>query len=207
MRRSPGNRPLKSPSRKSTRARQLENNRRRDRMRPGVAQTTITALNGTTIAVVTNTFKRTRPHTQRRVYSISLCCSSRGASVCILNGSKTGRPPPLPSAAAPHANSLRITQLPSRADRRRLADGLFTLLNLACMSAASRAPTRARARAHDLIYFFSLKTFSVILSVHFLLSSFFFFFNNYVQLNPIVENRRGFAHPCAIPFPPRNDIT
>jgi len=83
----------------------------------------------------------------------------------VLNGSKNRAPSSAATAAAAvstqHANSPRITQLPSHADRRRrrLSDGLFTLLNLACMSAVapgqpppppthSRTPTHAHARAY-----------------------------------------------------------
>lgn len=80
----------------------------------------------------------------------------------VLNGSKNRAPAAAAAAAAAvsaqHANSPRITQLPSRADRRRLSDGLFTLLNLACMSAAAalahahgHTHTHTRAHAHTVV--------------------------------------------------------
>lgn len=115
----------------------------------------------------------------------------------VLNGSKNRAPATAEAAdSAQHANSPRITQLPSRADRRRLSDGLFTLLNLACMSAAalgqpppphSRTPTLTRARARADTHARSPSTvhdnaplqrgtFSTIYIVH-------FFFRRRVRLN------------------------
>lgn len=69
----------------------------------------------------------------------------------VLNGSKNRAPATTAATdSAQHANSPRITQLSSHADRRRrLSDGLFTLLNLACMSAVAPgqpSPPHSRTR-------------------------------------------------------------
>jgi len=100
-------------------------------------------------------------HTEYRYYNTLYTGPVRwGVRPRVLNGSKNRAPATVDTAAAAavvsaqHANSPRITQLPSHADRRRrLSDGLFTLLNLACMSAVAPGqppPPHSRTRARSL---------------------------------------------------------
>lgn len=96
-------------------------------------------------------YKRERTH---RVYYNTLYTGPLrwGVRPRVLNGSKNRAPATAAAAvSAQHANSPRITQLSSHADRRRrrLSDGLFTLLNLACMSAVAPgqpSPPHSRTR-------------------------------------------------------------